>query len=297
MFTGSTWNAKKASRRLSPPATPGRMLPGFQSSMVRPSMPSVSSRYAICGCAIAPRNRCRRDISTRRTSASRVFSTTGRPSNRLIVRPSSCLRRSGTSLATRSTRGGEARAASPSVKARLSSTACSARATFLWRASASERTYAAVSDVAFFASVSSIFCPSPETGCAAPMCVPGAMAATSAAMVSRNPADAARDPDGATNTTTGARDEMMRETIVRVDSSSPPGVRRTKTTSVAFEVSASSSAPVRYSAAIGWMIPSNSATTTVGRSGGSARSRPADAAASNSARPAANHRAQAMAGL
>ena len=64
------------------------------------------------------------------------------------------------------------------------------------------------------------------------MCVPGAMAATSAAMVSRNPADAARDPDGATNTTTGARDEMMRETIVRVDSSSPPGVRRTTTTSV-----------------------------------------------------------------
>ena len=59
-------------------------------------------------------------------------------------------------------------------------------------------------------------------------------------MVSRNPADAARDPDGATNTTTGARDVMMRETIVRVDSSSPPGVRRTKTTSVAFEVSASS---------------------------------------------------------
>ena len=35
-------------------------------------------------------------------------------------------------------------------------------------------------------------------------------------MVSRNPADAARDPDGATNTATGARDEMMRETIVRV---------------------------------------------------------------------------------
>ena len=35
-------------------------------------------------------------------------------------------------------------------------------------------------------------------------------------MVSRNPADAARDPDGATNTATGVRDEMMRETIVRV---------------------------------------------------------------------------------
>ena len=131
--------------------------------------------------------------------------------------------------------GGEALAASLSVKARLSRTACSARVTFRWRASARDRTYAAVSDATFFAIVSSIFCPSPETGCAAPMCVPGAMAATSAAIVSTNPADAARAPDGATNTTTGARDVIMRETIVRVDSRSPPGVRRTKTTSVAFE--------------------------------------------------------------
>ena len=35
------------------------------------------------------------------------------------------------------------------------------------------------------------------------MCVPGAIAATSAAIVIRKPADAAREPDGPTNTTTG----------------------------------------------------------------------------------------------
>jgi hypothetical protein len=97
------------------------------------------------------------------------------------------------------------------------------------------------------------------------MCVPGAIAATSAANVRRNPADAARAPDGPTKTTTGAREEMIRETMVRVDSSSPPGVRRTTTTSSAFELSASSITPVRYSAAIGWMMPSTSATTTAGR--------------------------------
>ena len=45
----------------------------------------------------------------------------------------------------------------------------------------------------------------PDTGCAAPMLVPGAMAATSAATVMRNPADAARAPDGPTNTATGVR--------------------------------------------------------------------------------------------
>jgi hypothetical protein len=119
------------------------------------------------------------------------------------------------------------------------------------------------------------------------------MAATSAAIVSTNPADAARAPDGATNTTTGARDVMMRETMVRVDSRSPPGVRSTKTTSAAFEPSASSMTPVMYSAAIGWMIPSSSATTTDGRCAGCA---PAFAAAATiSARTGAPRQPRAMA--
>jgi hypothetical protein len=51
--------------------------------------------------------------------------------------------------------------------------------------------------------------------------VPGAIAATSAAIVSTNPAEAARAPAGPTNTTTGARDVIM-----RVESSNPPGGRK-----------------------------------------------------------------------
>jgi hypothetical protein len=39
--------------------------------------------------------------------------------------------------------------------------------------------------------------PPPDTGCAAPIWVPGAIAAMSAAIVMMNPAEAARAPDGA----------------------------------------------------------------------------------------------------
>ena len=45
------------------------------------------------------------------------------------------------------------------------------------------------------------------------MCVPGAIAATSAAIVRMNPAEAARAPDGPTKTTTGARDVIIRDTM------------------------------------------------------------------------------------
>jgi hypothetical protein len=107
--------------------------------------------------------------------------------------------------------------------------------------------------------------PVAETGCAAPMCVPGAMTATSAAIVMTKPAEAARAPEGPTKTTTGAREVIMRETIVRVESTSPPGVRRTKITASAPAVSASSMTLPRYSAEIGWMMPSSSATYTIGR--------------------------------
>ena len=57
------------------------------------------------------------------------------------------------------------------------------------------------------------------------MCVPGAIAATSAAIVMRNPADAARLPGGDTKTTTGVLDSMMAVLMSRVESTSPPGVR------------------------------------------------------------------------
>ena len=55
------------------------------------------------------------------------------------------------------------------------------------------------------------------------MCVPGAIAATSAAMVMRNPADAARLPDGPTNTATGVFAAMIALLMSRVESSRPPG--------------------------------------------------------------------------
>ena len=96
------------------------------------------------------------------------------------------------------------------------------------------------------------------------MCVPGAMAATSAAMVIRNPADAARLPDGPTKTTTGVRALMIAVLISRVESTRPPGVRRLMTTTAALERSARSIAFLMYSTATGWMIPSISATIATG---------------------------------
>jgi hypothetical protein len=156
------------------------------------------------------------------------------------------------------------------VNARLSRTASAASGTLRPRAAARDRAYAAASEAAFFAVVSSIASPDPDTGVAAPMWVPGAMTATSAASARMKPADAARAPDGPTNTTTGARDASMRDTMARVESSSPPGVRRMMITTAAPDVSASFTASVRYSADTGWMMPSNSATTAMGREGGCA---------------------------
>ena len=71
------------------------------------------------------------------------------------------------------------------------------------------------------------------------MCVPGDIAATSAAMVMRNPADAARLPEGETKTATGVFAWMMAVLISRVESTSPPGVRRKRTTRLAPAASAS----------------------------------------------------------
>jgi hypothetical protein len=111
---------------------------------------------------------------------------------------------------------------------------------------------------------SSTFCPSPDTGWAAPMWVPGAMAATSAAMVIRNPAEAARDPDGPTNTATGVCAAMMALLMSRVESTNPPGVRKTITSTAAFAASAWARALRTYSTATGWMMPSTSMTNATG---------------------------------
>ena len=61
-------------------------------------------------------------------------------------------------------------------------------------------------------------------GDAAPVSVPGDIAATSAERRMKNPADAAREPVGETNVTTGTGDAKIFAMICRIDVSSPPGV-------------------------------------------------------------------------
>ena len=100
------------------------------------------------------------------------------------------------------------------------------------------------------------------------------MAATSAAMVMRNPADAARAPLGPTNTTTGTSDSMIAVLMSRVESTRPPGVRSTRTTTSASRATASSRVWTMNSAEAGWMRASTSATWTTGVP----RSSPASAA-------------------
>jgi hypothetical protein len=85
------------------------------------------------------------------------------------------------------------------------------------------------------------------------------MAATSAAMVRMNPAEAARAPAGDTKITTGVLEAIMLDTMVRVESSSPPGVRNVNTTRTAPARSARSSVSIMYSAETGWMMPSTTA--------------------------------------
>jgi formate-dependent nitrite reductase membrane component NrfD len=66
--------------------------------------------------------------------------------------------------------------------------------------------------------------PSIDTGVAAPMAVPGAMAATWAANVMMAPADAARAPWGLTCTITGTEEPRISRTMRRIEVSRPPGV-------------------------------------------------------------------------
>ena len=66
-------------------------------------------------------------------------------------------------------------------------------------------------------------------GVAAPMFVPGDIAATSAAMVMNTPAEAAWPPEGVTHTITGTGATNSRDTMSRMLLSSPPGVSSSTT--------------------------------------------------------------------
>ena len=82
--------------------------------------------------------------------------------------------------------------------------------------------------------------PLASTGCAAPMLVPGAIAATWPDMVMNVPADAAIAPLGATYTITGTFADWMRWTMCSIDDCRPPGVSSLMTTAFASVRSASS---------------------------------------------------------
>ena len=88
--------------------------------------------------------------------------------------------------------------ASCSVADTLERTAFSAQSWFRPRSRATVRMKAAASFSTFRIDSLSTVPPPAATGCAAPMLVAGAMAATWAAIVMKAPADAARAPVGAT---------------------------------------------------------------------------------------------------
>src|SRR3972149_881194 len=132
------------------------------------------------------RNRSRKPISTFLMGASAVRSVTG-PLTVFTVLPSILTRRSATFSAMRSTT--LSFTASRSVADTDARTAFSAHSAFRPRSVAMVRAKAAASFSIFFALSLSICPPPTATGCAAPMFVAGAMAATCAAMVMKTPAE------------------------------------------------------------------------------------------------------------
>ncbi len=121
---------------------------------------------------------------------------------------------------------------------------------------------AAASLVALSRTSSGRFSPWPPTGCAAPVLVPGDIAATSAAIRMKKPAEAARAPPGVTKTTTGTEDVVIALVMSRVVSTSPPGVSSSMTTSDASRSAASSKTLSMNCCEAGWMVSSTRIRTT-----------------------------------
>ena len=73
-----------------------------------------------------------------------------------------------------------------------------------------------------------------DTGCEAPMFVPGDITAILEAIVTNTPADAAWEPLGETNTIMGISEVSKSLTIYLVDFNNPPGVFNSITRHSAF---------------------------------------------------------------
>ena len=248
-----------------PPTTPGAIAPGIPEFDGEPEQAERHQQVRrSAGARSRSRNRCRRVISIDAPGRPSVRTVTVRPSKRVTVRPSSCVEQIVDILRDEvdERRRGVQRLA---VGERAARQHGFGRERYVAPARLGQRPRirGRIRRRLLRHRRHPCFSPEPETGCAAPACVAGAMAATSAAIRRMNPADAARAPDGATNTTTGVRAVIIRDTMLRVESSRPPGVRNTSTTSSAPDVSAASIASMKYSAVIGWMMPSISVTMTL----------------------------------
>ncbi len=98
------------------------------------------------------------------------------------------------------------------------------------RASAMDEMFLIASFLTFSPSVPGMSDPSPDTGDAAPMLVPGAMYDRAAASVMNVPALAARPPEGAIHTIVGRSASSSADVIRWVASRLPPGVLSLTTT-------------------------------------------------------------------
>jgi len=127
-----------------------------------------------------------------------------------------------------------------------------------WRATASAKAAASLT------TLSEISPPCRSTGVAAPIVVPGAMAARWAEKVMIAPAEAARAPEGVTYTTTGTRAFRKVWVISRIEASSPPGVSSSTSRAAWPSRSAMRTPSASYSATSGVIGPSTRETRTVG---------------------------------
>ena len=226
-FASSVPMAKSARRIAMTPTTPGKMRLGFESSKMSPYVPTVKSRSATCGSVMKwriPSSGLNGWLSLDVAAVARVTGPSGSRTSRPLAARSS----SGTLEAIRSTM--RSSSASSAVMLTLSRTALSAQSAFLPRAVAMLRIWATASFSTFVRRSPSISSPDEDTGCAAPMFVAGAIAATCPAIVMNVPAEAAREPEGETYVITGTRAVSIRLVIRLVESRSPPGVLMVNTT-------------------------------------------------------------------
>src|SRR5512132_2625121 len=221
-------------------------------------VPIDRNRKARLGSASQPSSDRVQDSWCSTSSAPVVCRVTVEPGATSTRRPSSASSSPARSAATRST--APSRTAWSAVTARPLRTVSTAKVVLRprWAATASAKAAASLS------TLSEISPPWRSTGVAAPMVVPGAIAATWAEKVMIAPAEAARAPEGVTYTTTGTRAFRNAWLISRIEESSPPGVSSSTRKAACPSRWAARTPPASWSATTGVIGPATRVTSTVG---------------------------------